>query len=62
MSLRFSGSIRFRLKPSVRCILFRVSEAEGLGLFPTQWAVFGSFGRPKELPLLRVMSDAEGLG
>ena len=26
MSLRFSGSIRFRLKPSVRCILFRVSD------------------------------------
>ena len=41
---------------------FECPMAEGLGLFPTQWAVFGSFGRPKELPLLWVVFEAEGLG
>ena len=41
MSLRFSGSIRFRLKPSVRCILFRVSD--GVKKLPRRGG-FGSFG------------------
>ena len=42
MSLRFSGSIRFRLKPSVRCILFRVSD--GVKKKLPRRGGFGSFG------------------